>query len=152
MYIGERNPSNVSYCQLKARDVGSSQLSRVVALFLYLSPLVQKNEQKTWTDVDCILLPSKQPGNILFRKPFEKPKKIEKLIVKWKKIVLHFPVFAKHPGTGNAIFISNEHYSIQPNPASLYPKLIGFKMSICYMPPKWPFHYACFMLGNPFLF
>lgn len=29
MYIGEGNPSNVSYCQLRARDVGSQQLSRV---------------------------------------------------------------------------------------------------------------------------
>jgi len=47
MYIGERNPSNVSYCQLRARDVGSQQLSRVAATFLHLSPLVQKNEQKT---------------------------------------------------------------------------------------------------------
>jgi len=47
MYIGEGNPSNVSYCQLRARDVGSQQLSRVAATFLHLSPLVQKNEQKT---------------------------------------------------------------------------------------------------------
>lgn len=73
-----------------------------------------KREQK-------FLLTWEQPGNILFKKPFENPKKIEKPIVKYKKI-LQLPIFAKHPNVGFANLFSNEWFIVGLNIRFIIPE------------------------------
>jgi len=80
---------------------GLWRLSRVITMALF-----QAHGPKKWAKyvnrTVGILSPVNQQVTICLKKSFENHKKIEKLLVKWKKLYSAISFFAKHPEIENA--------------------------------------------------